>query len=88
MRYYPMQILALKTCNQDISKTVTASSFKHGQLIKDNEYETWRKCEKSNFIFSSYYPLQISALKTCNQDISKTITANSFKLGQLIEVDE
>ena len=44
--------------------------------------------KKSNFIFSSYYPLQISTLKTCNQDISKTITANSFKLGQLIEDDE
>ena len=36
-------------------------------------------------IFSSYCPLQILALKTCNQGISKTITASSFKLGQLIE---
>ena len=39
-------------------------------------------------IFSSYCPLQILALKTCNQDISKTITASSFKLGQLIEDNE
>ena len=27
-------------------------------------------------------------LKICNHDISKTITARSFKLGQLIEDDE
>ena len=26
--------------------------------------------------------------KFCNQDISKTITARDFKLGQLIEVDK
>ena len=31
-----VQILSLKTCNQDISKTVTASSFNLGQLIEDN----------------------------------------------------
>ena len=32
-----MHILALKTCNQDISNTITASSFKLGQLIEDNK---------------------------------------------------
>ena len=32
-----MQLLALKICNQDILKTITASSFKLGQLIEDNE---------------------------------------------------
>ena len=31
------KFLALKTCNQDISKTVTTSSFKCGQLIEDNK---------------------------------------------------
>ena len=31
---------------------------------------------------------QIWTLKICNHDISKTITARSFKLGQLIENDE
>ena len=36
------------------------------------------------FFLSSYCPLQIWALKTCHQDISKTIKARSFKLGQLI----
>ena len=44
--------------------------------------------EKSYFIFSNYLPLQIWTLKICNHDISKTITASSFKLGQLIEDDE
>ena len=38
--------------------------------------------------FSNYLPLQIWNLKICNHDISKTITARSFKLGQLIEDDE
>ena len=33
-------------------------------------------------------PLQIWTLKICNHDISKTITARSFKLGQLIKDDE
>ena len=28
-----MQILALKTCCEDISKPITASSFKLGQLV-------------------------------------------------------
>ena len=35
----------------------------------------------------NYLPLQIRTLKICNHDISKSITARSFKLGQLIEDD-
>ena len=38
--------------------------------------------------FSNYLPLQIWTLKICNHDISKIITARSFKLGLLIEDDE
>ena len=38
--------------------------------------------------FSNYFPLQICTLKICHQDISKSITARGFKLGQLIEDDE
>ena len=38
--------------------------------------------------FSNYLPLQIWTLKICIHDIPKTITARSFKLGQLIEDDE
>ena len=44
--------------------------------------------EKSYFIFSSNCPLQIWPLKNGNKDISKTITASSLKLGQLIEDDD
>ena len=47
--------------------------------------------KKVKFIFFSnymYLPLQIRTLKICNHDISKSITASSFKLGQLIEDDE
>ena len=42
--------------------------------------------KKGILFFSNYLPLQIWTLK--NYDISKTITARSFKLGQLIEDDE
>ena len=44
--------------------------------------------EKVILFFSNYLPLQIWTLKICNHDISKTIAARSFKLGQLIENDE
>ena len=43
----------------------------------------------SYFIFFRIIsPLQIWAMKICNHDISKSITARSFKLGQLIEDDD
>ena len=38
--------------------------------------------------FSNYLLLQIWTLNICINDISKIITARSFKLGQLIEDDE
>ena len=44
--------------------------------------------KKVILFFSNYLPLQIWTLKMCIQDISKTITARNFKLGQLIEDDE
>ena len=31
----------MKFCNQDISKTITAMSFKVGQLIEHSEKITW-----------------------------------------------
>ena len=44
--------------------------------------------KKVDFFSSNYLPLQIWTLKICIHDMSKTITARSFKLGQLIEDDE
>ena len=44
--------------------------------------------KKVILFFLNYLPLQVWTLKICNHDISKTITARSFKLGQLIEDDE
>ena len=43
---------------------------------------------KKYIFFSTYRPLQIWPLKTCNQDILKIIKARGFKHGQLIEDDE
>ena len=47
-----------------------------------------KNLKKVILFFSNYLPLQIWTLKMCIHDISKTITARSFKLGQLIEDDE
>ena len=44
--------------------------------------------KKVILFFSNYLPLQIWTLKICIHDISDTITARGFKLGQLIEDDE
>ena len=35
--YCPLQILTLRACSQEISKTITASGFKLSQLKEDNE---------------------------------------------------
>ena len=43
---------------------------------------TWWKFKKG-YLFFSYCPLQIQALKTCYQYISKIIIASSFKHGHL-----
>ena len=39
--YLPLQILALKICNRDMSKTIIGWSFKLGQLKEDDEYINW-----------------------------------------------
>ena len=44
--------------------------------------------KKIIFFFSNYLPLQTWTLKICNHDISKTVTARSSKLDQLIEDDK
>ena len=43
LSHCPLQILPLKTCSQDISKTITTSSLKLCQLIEDNKQNTWSK---------------------------------------------
>ena len=44
----------MKFCNQDISKTITARSFKLGQLIEDNEQITWSKFDYFFFELLSF----------------------------------
>ena len=45
--------------------------------------------KKSYFIFFELSPFaDLDFVKICNHDISKTITARSFKLVQLINDDE
>ena len=58
----------MKFCNQDISKTIIARSFKLGHLIEDNEKINWRNFGKKVIIFSSYCLLQLCPLKTCSKD--------------------
>ena len=47
----------MKFCNQDISNTITAMSYKLGQLTENNEKTIRRKLE-IYFIFSSSCPLR------------------------------
>ena len=80
--YCPLQIWALKTCNQDISEIIIASSFKQGQLVEDDESITrWKKVIL--FLVMSFVNLDIENFikYTC---ISKHFIASSFKLYQLI----
>ena len=44
--------------------------------------------KNSYFMFFELSPFADLDFENCNHDISKTITARSFKLCQLIEVDE
>ena len=44
--------------------------------------------EKKLFYFFELFPFADLDFEVCIHDISKTITARSFKLGQLIEDDE
>ena len=44
--------------------------------------------KKVILFFLNYLPLQVWTLKICIHNISKSITARSFKLGQLIEDDQ
>ena len=52
----PLQIRTLKICNHDISKGITARSFKLGQLIEDDQEINWLKYKKSSFIFFELSP--------------------------------
>ena len=65
-------MVRMKLCNQDISKTIIARSFKLGQLIEDNV-----KMHCCNFKKQCYY--------IYNKSSSKIISASSFKFGQLID---
>ena len=55
--YLPLQIWTLKICIHDISKTITARSFKLCQLIEDDEEINDENLKKSLFVFSIYLPL-------------------------------
>ena len=56
--YLPLKIWTLKICIHDIPKTITARSFKLGQLIEDDEQINWRKFKKSYFIFFELSPFE------------------------------
>ena len=77
-----MQIWALETCYQDISKIIKASCFKHGQLVEDDEWITWLKFKKKVIIF---FYVNVG-IENFNKDtcISKHFIDSSFKLCELI----
>ena len=55
-------------------------------MIKVQTQGSYNKLVKLKKVFLFLFcPLKSRPLKTCKKDISKIITAGSFKLGQLIE---
>ena len=60
--------------NQDISKTITARSFKLGQLIEDNESIIWCKLKEKSFLFFGLLPF-------ANWDIENLISQTPLQLG-------
>ena len=79
----------MKFCNQDISKTIKARSFKLGQLITrmisrlpgENKKKHKKKTQKKHFfLVNALCKFGHRKLK-----ISKTVTDKISKLGQLIE---
>ena len=72
----------MKYCNQDISKTITARSFKLAQLKADNERLPGENLKK---IILFFLVIALCKFGHRKHDISKTITARSFKLAQHIE---
>ena len=63
LNYLPLQIWTLKICNHYISKTLTARSFKLGQLIEDEVDQLVKIKKKSFCFFSNNLPLQIWTFK-------------------------
>ena len=61
----PLQIWALETCNHGISKVIIARSFKHGQLVEDNDYLV--KIKK-NIYFFKLLPFVNLAFENFNKD--------------------
>ena len=52
-------------CNQDILKTITAMSFKLGQVLKDNKWITWLKFK----IKALRVLMGTAALKRSNREV-------------------
>ena len=108
----PFEKISMKSCQQDISKSIWARGLKHGQLIGDDEKITWLKFKKNSPYFSGVMdsswknslpvifflsqlspflelcPFEKISMKSCQQDISKSIWARGLKHGQLIGDDE
>ena len=61
--YLPLQIWTLKIYDHFISKTITARSFKLGQLIEDDDRSIGENLKKSYFIFSNNLPWQMWTFK-------------------------
>ena len=71
------------------SKTVHARVFKfHIWILHRKIADTSFFSSPSYLPFWSYAPLKKIRIKSCQQDISKSISARGLKLGQLIGDDQ
>ena len=56
--YGPLKKIRMKSCQQDISKSILPRSLKLGQLIEDEKWITGLTCEQILSIFSELRPFE------------------------------
>ena len=78
----------MKSCQQDISKSIWARGLKLGQVVGDDEV-IWLKFKKFTIFFRSYGPFKIWMFwKNRNELFSASYLEKYLKLSQLIGDDE
>ena len=80
----------MKSCQQDISKSIWARGLKLGQLIGDDDKITWLKFKKKNHHnYSEFWPFEnLDLLKFVSKISQKLFELGAWNLGHLIGDDE
>ena len=77
----PFEKIRMKSCQQDISKSIWARGLKLGQLIGDDKKITWLNLKKITLFFWSNGPLKIWAFRKTQNEIFSARYLKVFELG-------